>query len=39
MPYVEEQLFGETERVKEFELDKLRSKVELPVACEADGAA
>ena len=28
MPYVEEQLFGETERVKEFELGRLRGKVE-----------
>ena len=39
MPYVEEQLFGETERVKEFELGRLRGKVEPPVAGEADGAS
>ena len=38
-PYVEEQLFGETDRVKEFELDKLRGKVEPPADGEAAGAS
>ena len=26
LPYVEEQLFGQTERIGEFELDRLRNK-------------
>ena len=39
LPYVEEQLFGETERVKEFELDTLRGKVEPPAGGEPAGAS
>ena len=40
VPYVEEQLFGEHERVKDFELDKLRGKVEPgPAGGEAAGAS
>ena len=38
LPYVEEQLFGQTERLKEFELDTLRGKVKPPAGGEADEA-
>ena len=40
LPYVEEQLFGQTERIEEFDLEKLRPSTEPPAAtAEADEAS
>ena len=38
LPYVEEQLFGQTDRIGEFELDKLRAAVQRPTAAEEEAA-
>ena len=36
LPYIEERLFGEIDRVKEFDLDKLRG-ADAPVSASEDG--
>ena len=38
LPYVEEQLFGQTERIEEFNLGKLRAKVGQSQDGGSDGA-
>ena len=38
LPYVEEQLFGQTDRIGEFELDKLRAAVQRLIGAEEEAA-